>query len=413
MLERLKGYVKGFAQARTRDAPRSIPIGVGRRVSVDAGGDLVYTTCIEILAKRMAQVRWGLYGNDNKELTIKMRAYNSALNLSPYPGINAYAFWEFMEKQRQGCGNGYAYIRYTPAGVLDALVPLDALGMRIYWDDANILDGKRKIVYEYTDRVTGQSFVILPEELIHVKAHSINGIVGRSALDVLRQTLASNAEVESALRTSVENGFSGTIVLSYTSDLSVSRQKVLQEQVKELLGNTNNTILPLPAGMSASNISNDIKSYFDTLKTVNTQAISSFFGIPLAMLNVVGGAGTATFSTNQMASFYNNTVSPIINQYATELTVKLLPYKDQIRGYRIACNNDVFDFLDAGAKASVLCAYTGAGILTPNEARISLSYPASDDPGADCLSQRGGTGLLGDSATNEGGAGVSEKGETN
>lgn len=413
MLERLKDYVKGFAQTRARDAPRHIPIGIGRRISVDAGGDLIYTTCIEILARRMAQVRWGLYGNDNKELSIKMRAYNNALNLSPYPGINAFAFWEFMEKQRQGCGNGYAYIRYNPPGVLESLVPLDALGMRIYWDDANILDGKRKIVYKYTDRASGQTFVILPEELIHVKAYSVNGIIGRSALDVLRQTLSSNAEVESALRTSVQNGFSGTIVLSYTSDLSVSRQKVLQEQVKELLGNTNNTILPLPAGMSASNISNDIKSYFDTLKTVNTQAISSFFGIPLAMLNVVGGAGTATFSTNQMASFYNNTIAPIINQYATELTVKLLPDKDRAKGYRIACNNDVFDFLDAGAKASVLCAYTGAGILTPNEARVSLSYPTSEDPSANRLSQRGGTGLLGDSATNEGGAGVSEKGENN
>ena len=124
----------------------------------------------------------------------------------------------------------------------------------MYWDDANILDGARRIVYEYTDAVTSRTYTILPEEMLHVKAYSANGLVGRSALDVIRNTLDGNAEVESALRTSVENGFSGTIVLSYTSDLSVSKQKVLQKQVKELLSNTDSTILPLPAGMSASNI---------------------------------------------------------------------------------------------------------------------------------------------------------------
>lgn len=408
MIEKVKAYFAGFAANRKRDGPQVFPIGRGRRVTVDAGGDLIYATCIETLAKQVAQTSWGLYGRDNKEVSGRMGLFQSVLNLQPYPGINAYAFWEYMEKQRQGCGNAFAYILYDDAGRLKSLVPLNGANVRIFWDDANILNGAKKIIYEYHDSTTGMTYTILPEELIHLKAYSANGMVGRSALEVLSATLSSNAEVESALRTSVGNGFSGTIVLSYTSDLSLSKQKILQGQVKELLANANSTILPLPAGMSATNISNDIKSYFDTLKTVNTQAISSFFGIPLAMLNVVGGAGTATFSTNQMTSFYKNTIAPIIRQYALELTVKLLPRKDREKGCRFDSSNDVFDFLDAEAKASVLCSYTGAGILTPNEARISLSYPESEEESADRLSQRGGTGMLGDSANNEGG-----KGKTN
>lgn len=405
MFDKFKAYFAGFAANRKRDGPHIIPLGRGSRVTVDAGGDTIYATCVETLARQLAQTRWGLYGKDNKEITRIMEQFRDVLNLQPYPGVNAYSFWEYMEKQRLGCGNAFAYIRWDEVGNLSALVPLDANRMKIYWDDANILDGARHIIYEYHDAESGRTFTILPEEVIHVKAYSANGLVGRSALEVLRNTLAGNAEVEGALRTSVRNGFSGTIVLSYTSDLSVSKQKVLQEQVKELLSNADSTILPLPAGMSATNISNDIKSYFDTLKTINTQAISSFFGIPLFMLNVVGGAGTATFSTTQMTSFYNNTIAPIVNQYAMELTVKLLTRRQRQKGYRFDCCNDVFDFLDAGAKASVLCAYTGAGILTPNEARVSLNYPESEEPSADKLSQRGGTGLLGDSANNEGGKG--------
>lgn len=405
MFERIKAYFNGFTTGnRKRDGPNVFPVGRGRRVAVDAGGDVIYATCVEALARQLALTRWGVYGKDNKTAAV-MEQFNEVLNLQPYPGVNAYNFWEYMEKQRLGYGNAFAYIQYDEAGALSALVPLDAANVKVYWDDANILDGDRRIVYVYYDTVGGRTYTILPEEMLHVKAYSANGIVGRSALEVLSNTLAGNAEVESALRTSVSNGFSGTIVLSYTSDLSVSKQKVLQEQVRELLANADSTILPLPAGMSASNISNDIKSYFDTLKNINTQAISSFFGIPLFMLNVIGGAGTATFSTTQMTSFYNNTIAPIVAQYGLELTIKLLTKKQRQKGVKFDTCNDVFDFLDASAKASVLCAYTGAGILTPNEARMSLNYPESDEEAADHLSQRGGTGLLGDSAENEGGEG--------
>ena len=403
MLERLKNYFKGSVWQTVKT--QVLPVGRGIRYTVDAGGNLVFATCIEILSKNLAQNRWGLYSADHKEQANLMATFRKALNISPYPGINAYDFWAYMEKQRQG-GNAYAYIKYNKLGGLDYLVPLDNTQMQVFWDDANILDGARKIIYQYTDQTAGQTYTMLPEELLHFKAYSLNGIVGRPAIEVLGETLKSDADVESALRTGVANGFDGTIILSYTSDLSKAKQDELQARVKELLQNSNSTILPLPAGMSATNIKNDVKAYFDSLKTYNAQAISSFFGIPLAMLNISGGAGMATFSTNQLMSFYTGTIAPMISQYATELTTKLLTERQIGKGYRFDTANDVFDMLDAQAKSSVLCAYTGAGILTANEARASLQYPALE--GGDVLTQRGGTGSLGDAPTNEGGRGKEE-----
>jgi len=402
MLEKIKNYFRGSAYQNTQGTT-IFPVWNGRRVVVDAGGDLVFLTCMEVLAKNVAQIQWGLYGTDNKEIENTMAMFQRTLNLEPYPGINAYDFWRNMEIQRLAYGNAYAYICYDKATLLKCLVPLDAAQMKVYWDNANILDGARKIIYEYTDAVNGHKYTILPEEIIHVKAFSNNGIVGRKAIAVLGDTLQSNADVESSLRSNVANGFDGTIVLSYTSDLSASKQKQLQAQIQALLSNSGNKILPLPAGMTATNIKNDIKSYYDTLKTANAQAISAFFGIPLVMLNIGGGAGMATFSTNQLQQFYNGTIAPVIRQYAIELTTKLLTERQANKGYRFDDASDVFDRLDAQGKAQVLATYTGAGILTPNEARASLQYPRSEDPAADKLSQRGGTGMLGDSPANEGG----------
>ena len=306
-----------------------------------------------------------------------------------------------MEKQRLLYGNAFAYINCDRTTALAALVPLDAGSMQVVWDDANILDGQRKLVYRYTDPRNGATYTILPEEILHFRAFSTNGIMGRPAGAVLRETLQANAEVEGAIRSTISNGFSGTIVLTYTSDLSKTKQKELQAQIKELLSNSNATILPLPAGMEASNITNDVGNYYQIVKESKAEDISALFGIPLAMLNRMGGTGAATFSASQMMQFFSQTIAPILEQYAAELSVKLLSERQRNAGLRFGTVNDVFDTLDAQSKASVLCSYTGAGILTPNEARASLKYPRLDSPEADILTQRGGTGALGDSPGDE------------
>ena len=126
------------------------------------------------------------------------------------------------------------------------------------------------------------------------------------------------------------------------------------------------------------------------------------------MLNIGGGAGMATFSTNQLMSFQSGTIAPIIAQYANELTVKLLTQRQAAKGYRFDTANDVFDMLDAQAKSAVLCAYKGAGILSANEARASLQYPAM--PGGDELITVGTGGTLGDNAGKNGGGDTTKEG---
>lgn len=384
MFEKIKDLWYGKAASSVVNAPLT-QVGYGRTITVDAKGDIVYATCVEILAKQMAQVKWGLYSADNAEIAPLMRAFHYTLNVSPYPGITAYDFWAYMEKQRLGLGNALAYIQCNDKGLLENLIPLDAANVTVYWDNKNVFEGKRRIVYEYIDPVSRQTVVMLPEEVLHLKAYSANGIAGRSALSVLRDTLQSNAEVEGALRSAVSNGFHGTIILQYTSDLSQQKQEILQKKVATLLSNPNRSILPLPVGMTAQNITNDIKAYHDTLKTANAQAISSFFGVPLVMLNIGGGTGMATFSSNQITQYYNLTVAPIVQAYANELTLKLLLRSQINKGYAFDSANDAFDYLDPASKASVLSSYKSQGIITANEARHSIKYSKREEEEADQL----------------------------
>lgn len=399
MFEKIKAYIRGYPPAK--QYRNLAPVGYGRAFNISPNADVIFATCVKILAQNLAQFRWTVYRPDSTAEPAAVPGSANVLNYQPYPGINAYTFWEYMEKQRLLYGNAFAYINCDRTTAVAALVPLDAGSMQVVWDDANILDGGRKLVYRYTDPRNGETYTILPDEILHFRAFSTNGILGRPAGAVLRDTLQANAEAEGAIRSTISNGFSGTIVLTYTSDLSKTKQKELQAQIKELLSNSNATILPLPAGMEASNITNDVGSYYQIVKESKAEDISALFGIPLAMLNRMGGTGAATFSASQMMQFFSQTIAPILEQYAAELSVKLLSERQRNAGLRFGTVNDVFDTLDAQSKASVLCSYTGAGILTPNEARASLKYPRLDTPEADMLTQRGGTGALGDSPGEE------------
>ena len=135
MLDRFLNLFKGHAQGH--GSMQVMPVGHGITITVDAKGDMVFTTCIEILAKQIAQLKWSLYGSDNKEVETLMKQFRFALNQSPYPGINAFDFWGYMEKQRLSTGNALAYIATNEMGFLQHLVPLDGSRVKIYWDNAN------------------------------------------------------------------------------------------------------------------------------------------------------------------------------------------------------------------------------------------------------------------------------------
>lgn len=383
------------------DSP--IPVGRGSRISVSYSKDAVFTACVEILAKNLAQTKWRVYDSANNEVGYLTSLFNKTLNLQPYPGINAYHMWEFVEKQRLMYGNAFCYI--CERGIDTQIVPLDAGCVTMYWDDANILDAKRKIWYQYIvpDGNGRRTYTIPAEDMLHFKAFSTNGLLGRPALEVLRNSLEGNAEIDGATRSTVANGFAGTIILSYTSDLSQTKRKELASQIKEFMQGTDHSVVPLPAGVTVTNINTDVKAYHEILKKTNTEDISAMFGVPLVMLNKGSGAGVATLSTNQITQFHNSTILPIISQYANELTVKLLTTKQIGKNFKFDTDSDGFDYLDAESKSKVLCAYVNAGILKRNEARLSLMYTKLNDPIAEALTCNGVGGSLGDNAGKDGG----------
>ena len=68
------------------------------------------------------------------------------------------------------------------------LYPLNSSKMKIVVDDAGLLSGKNKIWYVYTDG-TGKQHKINPDDILHFKGLTTNGIVGISPIETLKSTI--------------------------------------------------------------------------------------------------------------------------------------------------------------------------------------------------------------------------------
>jgi HK97 family phage portal protein len=379
MINKIKNFFTGNVNTKTvkKDIgadEHDVYIPVSGRSFSYRETDNTIAICAKILAESMATVSYGLYDLSNKRQNDEM--YRVALSVKPNKYQNSVEFWKLIEKNRVIHGNAYAYIDWAPSGEVKNLVPLDPVYMRAYinntetWLDADL-------VYEYQDSTRGKTYTFLPDELLHFKANSNNGIMGVPAYDSLYEIVRGNNIASGYIDEIYKNGYAGVMTLSYTSDLSVAKRKELVTQIKEVLNHQGSRMLAIPVGMEAKVQGGngiDGKTYVD-LRNEGVKRIAAFMGIPLFMLGLGDSAGSNAMTSAQKSAFYNTTLKPIINQYACELTSKLLTYKDVRKGIHFD-NDDIsgFGLLTADERVKVLTQLAAAGILTVNECRDDIGY---------------------------------------
>lgn len=334
--------------------------------------DATFTACVEVLAKSISMVQWGLYDIEQGEQN-SFSSFRKCLLVKPNKLQNAVAFWKYMERCRWVYGNAYAYIHWADNGTLQELIPLDPRYMKIYINDTKELEDV-ELIYEYKDNK--RSIRFLPDEILHFKANSQNGIIGIPTAEVLSQVIEENALADSYMNEIFKNGFSGVMTLSYVSDLNTTRRKELIEQVKKILSSQGARMLAIPNDVTAQVLGNaTIDSSYTSLRERGNKEIAGYFGVPLFMLNQADGNGTSAMTSAQSVAFYNSTIAPIVKEYATEMTAKFLT-DSQIRKGTHFENADIngFTLLSASERIDNYVRLASAGILTVNETRKELGF---------------------------------------
>ena len=161
----------------------------------------------------------------------------------------------------------------------------------------------------------------------------------------------------------------------------------IKEQFSKFAGSNNDKSQPgqsllLDQGLKfmAMEMPNLQNAEIAKLKEQTTNRICALFGVPSQLFAITEGKFNNT--STLLDEYYKSSLMPLLSNFEAKLTQHLL------KGYPNLCVHFNTDDLLKGSpteQANYVVALTGAGVLTPNEARSYLGMVNHDDPEADKL----------------------------
>ena len=345
--------------------------------------EITYYTCLKTLSEAMGKLpcyvqapnyekaEKGIYGDLDK-----------ILSLTPNPYQTAVEFFCYLEKCRNHFGNAYAYIDYDKNGNIKGLYPLDPRAVVLYVNtDKSLTDIEHW--YQYTDSRSGQSFIFLPGDLIHLKSWltESTGRIGKAAREILAEYMTGSKSSQEFLTDLYRNGLTANLAIKYTGNLKAESQKKLIDNLNGFLKNRDNRILPISSQFDLQPL--DLKltdTQFLEIRKYSALQIAAAFGIKPNYLNDYDKSSYSN-SAAQNLSFYTDALLYNITAYEMELSRKLLRADQLKAGYRIKFNFSVILRADPAQQASMLSTYVNSGIYTINDARRKAGLPPV--PGGD------------------------------
>ncbi|MDE6590549.1 MAG: phage portal protein, partial [Oscillospiraceae bacterium] len=243
------------------------------------------------------------------------------------------------------CGNAYAWInRDGRTGRPVELIPLCPGSVTPYITP----DGA--LVYIYTNPRTGEMTRLAPEDVLHYKAYSTDGITGISILRRASLAVSAGLDAQQYQADLYANGGQPSGVLMADTDIGgtvtvtnaagqeetiTKTERIRREWEKIHSGPGKNfRIAVLPRGVTYTQTAmKNSEAQFVESEEYRVADVARFFGVPLYLLN----AGKQAYSSNEQNSidFVKHTMLPIIVQREQEDTWKLLLPRERAEGLRI------------------------------------------------------------------------------
>lgn len=298
---------------------------------------------------------------------------------------NVFSFWEFVNYNVDGWGNGFVIIKRGKLGVPEELIPVEARNV-------NIIVDKGSKYY----RVTGTRWydgMYDDFDMLHFFTLSKDGIKGLNPITYNADAIASGIEA-----TKFGNEFFGKkgnlkAVMETDNYLSDDQFRNLKSRTS---GNFGTPILEGGLKYKQLTISPEAAQMLQT-KTFSIQDIARIFNIPA---HLIGDLSRATFSNieHQDMQFVRYSLRPAVKRYETELERKLF-FDDERGSLSVQFNLEGLLRGDTNARANYYGKAITNGWLSRNEVReIENLNPA---PGLDDYMYPGNELLVGKENSNE------------
>lgn len=264
----------------------------------------------------------------------------------PNEAMTPFQMKKLVEYQRLVNGNAYVYIYRDRDGRPAELLPLPPGTCRPYLQPDN-----GQLWYIAQDPKSHQLYRLHPEDILHYKGMSLNGIEGLSLLGQAARTLrvaesrdqyeqdlyANGGRVSGILKTDTD--LSGKAEVALPDGGKGSYKDVIRREWERIHTGPGNAfrIAVLDNGLDFTPISmSNSDAQFIESKGVSVADISRFTGVPLFMLS----SGKESYESNAANSIFyvKYTLQPAITQYEEEDSRKLLTASERARGLWIQRN---------------------------------------------------------------------------
>lgn len=321
-------------------------------------------SCIDLISSSIAKLPIKIQDkSDNGKNNVTSHPVLTIFNTNTDSLMTAYDLKKYLVASMLLRGNGYAYIHRAADGLTPvAITYLEPDDVTVYYDKT------RDLLYYQSYLVNG-SKKIEPDDMIHIKAYSYNGVEGISVIGFANRSikLAQNAEI--AANNYFDSGMKAKGVLIPEG---ATLQGVQVEQIKNSWDDNTNSIQVLRTPMKFQQMSiNANDSQLLQSREFSVDEIARWFHVPPALLSSTKG----TFSSLEMLlqMFYGNCLSAHIASIESEFNKKLLRPSEQSKFSIYFDTNELLRAIKKDSAQYYQILVT-SGILTPNEARADLGY---------------------------------------
>lgn len=357
---------------------QNLGIDTGNISSTSELREVTYFICLKTLTETISKMKWlkRLETEKKGKEKVKDVTLSTLLNLRPNPLYNAATFWGSIELNRLHHGNAYAYINFKKGKPTDLWV-LPSEEIEIWRDNKAIWGSENSIWYIWNDIKNGKKYRIQQGEMLHFKnSITFDGIVGMSVRDMLKNKIQGKIKASDYLSELYSsNMFGGKVIINYTSDINQRAEEKLIERLSTYIKKDAGKFIPLMPGMEAKVIDMKLSdAQFLENNKLSALEIAAAFGIKPNMINDYSKSSYSNSETQQL-DFYVNTLQPAFNSYMQEVTYKLLPKFEILKGYTLEINEKILFKMDNKTKSEVYSSYLNNFVMTPNEVREELDLP--------------------------------------
>lgn len=318
-------------------------------------------TCIKILANTVSKLPKVIKDENGK--IIKNDLYK-LLNFKPSSYMNRQVYYSTIITQLGYAGNSFVKVN-RKNGKIDNLQILP-IG---YIDEIKIINGKKFYHNKKED------ILFRPEEILHFKTNSKDGIWGLNPITALRLEININQKAKQTVNNFYSKNAQSTKTLEYQG--GSSDNKKLQEVIDKFnndFGGVENagSIITIPPAFKL----NELKLSVEDAKFLQSaefteKSIAALYGVPVKML----GHSSESYSSyeQEYLAFINNTIASYLSIITTEEEFILAEFE------QIEFNTQPL----AGTTPKDIAEYfkllKDMGVLSPEEIRIFLGFDVTDE----------------------------------